>query len=1118
VKEKFDDLASSLAKKYQESQAAVAEEIEAAQEANKGLIDKAVDAVKGVIRVIAQLKDMILNVLSRIASVMGEIIAHPIKFLKNFVNAVKNGITRFMDRIGEHLQKGLMGWLFGALDAKGIEIPDSFSIEGIFKLVLSVLGVTWLSIREKIAKKIGEPAMTALENGADLIKRVVVGGPGVLWELLKEKFTEFESMVVGEIKNFVIEKVVKSGITFLISLLNPAAAFIKACKMIYDVVMFFVEKGSEIKEFVDTVIDAAGDVARGGTGGIAEKIEGVLAKLLPLAISFLANILGLGGVGEKVHSIIDKVRKPIHKAMDKVIDVVVKTTAPIWKPAKKLFEKGKKLYGKAKDKVVGAYEKGKAKVKEVGAKAKDLAKAGVAKVKGVGKKVKDTATAARDKVVSLFKPQKQPTTMNGAGHTLIAEPAKNGRFKVYMQSEKGLLSSKITHTIAALEQRMATEAGPAREGTAAQIAQLREIGETASILESLNPEGKKVTHMGAPEGFETEMRLLSEKVATFGNKHKLKDIKPEDANTQVDLRMLAQFGMPVPSYLQAQDVADRKNAAIDIRATTVGAPELLAKGFQPKSDKFKQKTMNEADELLGAPPEHRDRVIWFLPSRPKPQNFEGYPDRLKAAWARWKQRKDEYYDNLASMKKKLRDGQIALRPLSGLRTGGLVEGPVKAKHVEDLLGKVAYTGDHDIFQVHGNAGTVIEALKDPPFRVQHGAHMDWPATVREAEGRELSPMEQDIFDAIVQKHLKSEALLRINPHGPPTIAFADTPVFKKRGPGGDGGAGGGGDDFDVAQANEPSAGGGQASATAPGSATASEGKASAQLDKLNQKHAGGVSKPELDREVAGVKQSLPEVEKLTVVPAGDHWAYDLQVSRTLKGGPLAAGGAGGGAGAGPMTIADLRKALSAKAVEGMDQFEELSSPARLTNILERGFRNPPGTGAFDVAKVQAKFEKEWMSAADFTAKKAARVANLHTQADNVIATIDRICTQTTIKGRPNATIGDGSTESAVEHEAKTGTHHPKSPSGHVLKAQTNRNGLRDAIDSLDKLKLQIVDKAKLAEIDKAIDEARDRIRGLERAFPIWNGRLSDTSVWNADGTSKATPGWPPANARGTNFS
>ena len=394
VKDKFDDMASSLAKKYADSREAVNAEIEAEKEKNKGLIDKAIGAVKAVIRVIAQLKDMVLTILAKIADVIGRIIADPIGFLKRFLSAVGEGISRFAKNIGDHLQKGLMGWLFGALGASGIEIPKEFSIEGILKLVMSVLGFTWDFIKQRLAKKIGEPALNALVEGADLVKKVVVGGPGVLWEMLIEKFTDFQSMVVDEIKNFVTEKVVKAGISWILGLLTPAGAFIKACQAIYSVVMFFVERGSEIKEFVDTVIDTAGSVARGESGGIPEKIEGVLAKLLPLAISFLANLLGLGGVGDKVRSIIEKVQKPIGKAMDKVIDVVLNLTAPVWKPIKRIYEGGKKLYGKAKEKAVAAYEAGKAKVKEVGGRVKDYAKAGVAKVKS---KVKDSYDWVKDK-------------------------------------------------------------------------------------------------------------------------------------------------------------------------------------------------------------------------------------------------------------------------------------------------------------------------------------------------------------------------------------------------------------------------------------------------------------------------------------------------------------------------------------------------------------------------------------------------------------------------------------------------------------------------------------------------------------------------------------------------
>src|SRR5207245_1163193 len=82
---------------------------------------------------------------------------------------------------------------------------------------------------------------------------------------------------------------------WLIGMLNPAAAFIKACKMIYDVVMFFIERGSQIMEFVNSILDGIGAIAGGAVGAAANLVEGSLAKILPLAISFLASLLGIGG-------------------------------------------------------------------------------------------------------------------------------------------------------------------------------------------------------------------------------------------------------------------------------------------------------------------------------------------------------------------------------------------------------------------------------------------------------------------------------------------------------------------------------------------------------------------------------------------------------------------------------------------------------------------------------------------------------------------------------------------------------------------------------------------------------------------------------------------------------
>ena len=62
--------------------------------------------------------------------------------------------------------------------------------------------------------------------------------------MLLEKLGDIKEMILEQVKDFVITKIITAGITWLIGLLNPAAAFIKACKLIYDVVMFFVNNAA----------------------------------------------------------------------------------------------------------------------------------------------------------------------------------------------------------------------------------------------------------------------------------------------------------------------------------------------------------------------------------------------------------------------------------------------------------------------------------------------------------------------------------------------------------------------------------------------------------------------------------------------------------------------------------------------------------------------------------------------------------------------------------------------------------------------------------------------------------------------------------------------------------
>jgi hypothetical protein len=336
VDEKQQSLVEDLASRYVEARNAVDEEIKALQAENKGLWSKAKEAVGGAIDTILKLKDMLLGVLSRAAGAVELIIAKPIEFLGNLVNAVKTGVMNFAANILEHLKSGLKGWLLGNLASAGIEIPETFDAKGILRMILSILGLTWGSVRARITKFIPEPVLAFLESKLEVVKILFSEGLPGLWKWVVEKLGDLKEMVLGQIKEFVVEKIVKAGITWIISLLNPAAAFIKACKAIYDIVMFFVDKAAQIKEFVDSVLDSVESIARGGVGAVAGLIEKTLAKAVPMVLGFLASLLGLGGISEKIKSILEKIQAPVGKVIDKVVGTIVKA--------------GKKFIGKLKGK------------------------------------------------------------------------------------------------------------------------------------------------------------------------------------------------------------------------------------------------------------------------------------------------------------------------------------------------------------------------------------------------------------------------------------------------------------------------------------------------------------------------------------------------------------------------------------------------------------------------------------------------------------------------------------------------------------------------------------------------------------------------------------------------
>ncbi|HYI08041.1 MAG TPA: hypothetical protein VEK57_03125, partial [Thermoanaerobaculia bacterium] len=72
-----------------------------------------------------------------------------------------------------------------------------------------------------------------------------------------------------------------------------------------------------------SVIDSVHAIATGSIGGAIKKVETALGNAVPILIGFLARLIGLGGISQKVRDFITKVRAKVDAAIDKVLKKIV---------------------------------------------------------------------------------------------------------------------------------------------------------------------------------------------------------------------------------------------------------------------------------------------------------------------------------------------------------------------------------------------------------------------------------------------------------------------------------------------------------------------------------------------------------------------------------------------------------------------------------------------------------------------------------------------------------------------------------------------------------------------------------------------------------------------------
>jgi dolichol kinase len=259
----------------------------------------------------------------RAAGAFRTIIQNPVGFVRNLVRAGVMGFRQFAGNFLTHLRASLIGWITGAMSGAGVYIPQAFTLQEIIKFILSVLGLTWQNIRQKLVRAIGETAVAALETGFDIVVTLVREGPAAAWQKILEAVGNLRDMVMNQVMSFVQNNIVQAAVTRLVSSLNPAGAFIQAIIATYNTIMFFVERLRQISQVAMSVIDSIAAIASGSLGAAANRVEQTMAGMLTLVISFLARLVGLGNVSQAVTNIINRVRQPIDRGLDRVVEWIV---------------------------------------------------------------------------------------------------------------------------------------------------------------------------------------------------------------------------------------------------------------------------------------------------------------------------------------------------------------------------------------------------------------------------------------------------------------------------------------------------------------------------------------------------------------------------------------------------------------------------------------------------------------------------------------------------------------------------------------------------------------------------------------------------------------------------
>ncbi|MFM5893545.1 MAG: DUF4157 domain-containing protein [Novosphingobium sp.] len=339
VNHAIDVVAGALTTAVNAVAAALTTAVNAALNAFQGAINTALGALQAALTgdwgaLLTQILDAVLSVLgidpaafhaliAQASDAIDIIVNDPGQFVSNLIDVVVGGVQLFADHFGEHLRRGIVGWLTGALG--DIQIPDEWNLMTVLDLARQIMGLTWDFVRERATRLIGAENVARIEMMASWIGTLITEGWAGLWNRIQESLAALRDGVLASIREFVMERVVMASIRWLASLFNPVGALVQLVMTIWNIYQFVSAQAQRLFGIAQAVVGAISNIAHGVLDPGKQAVEGVLGSLVPVVIDLLMSLLGVTGVAARVREIIQDLRQRIADAVDALLQRVLGT-------------------------------------------------------------------------------------------------------------------------------------------------------------------------------------------------------------------------------------------------------------------------------------------------------------------------------------------------------------------------------------------------------------------------------------------------------------------------------------------------------------------------------------------------------------------------------------------------------------------------------------------------------------------------------------------------------------------------------------------------------------------------------------------------------------------------